>query len=206
MNINLNDEQYTKVGGDFKIFNDGLAGVTENVTLAISRRGKDEKDTLPDYKITFTDESGSTVNTSFYYIKEATQYKTIEQQVKSQGQVLVHLVHAIVDPAYKFPAFGSSKELLDGCIKIIKAGIDAAPKAKYRIFTNYGSTKSPKTFLQPRSWVPFIENASVSIENSRLEVSKIDQMSRLAPDEKPASGNATSAGHAGTTPNDEDWD
>jgi len=202
--INLNDESFDQVGGNSKIFNNGLAGITEDVTVSLSKRKPDEKETLPDYKVIFTDTSGATVNTSFYYIKEATQYKTVDQQIISQGKVLKHLIHAVVGKDAKFPSFNSPKEMLDGCMKLLREGVSAAPGNKFRIFTNYGTTGSPKKYLQPRSWVPFIEHMDVPGADSRLSVGDLDQMARLAPDEK-STGTPSGAASPNATPSGDDW-
>ena len=92
--------------------------------------------------------------------------------------------------------------MLDGVMGELRKGL---PKAgKFRIFANYGTTEYPKGFIQPRSWVPFLESMSVKEEETRLKVGNIDQMSRKEADNvntgKP-SGSAASSDDG----DDEDW-
>ncbi len=186
--INLNDDSFdSKEGGP--IFNTGIAGLTENVTISLTKKKAEDKDKSPDYKIVYTDESGASVNTGLYYVTEDTQYKTIQEQIKAQGKVLKHLLHAVISPSFQFPPFSNAKEMLDGCMKALREG--AKPGDKFRIFTNYGTTTSPKSFLQPRSWVPFIQ--PMGSTEDKLYVGTLDQMSRIAPDAKPGAGSAPTA-------------
>lgn len=203
--INLNDSQYdAKVA---KIFNEGLAGITENVTISVKRKTAEDKDKAPDYKLVIKDEGGSEIAHPFYFITEATQYKSIEDQIKAQGMFLKHLLHSIINPAAQIPQFSTATDMLNGCMKLIHDHIKANPTQKFRIFTNYGSVKAPKQYIQLRSWVPCIEKMNVT--ESVLATSNFDQMSRLeanAPTsaasgfDAPISGDATVA--SGDTNND----
>jgi len=197
--INLNDEGFDQKQTTFKPFNAGIAGLVENVTMSMSKKKKEEHEKAPDYKIVFTDEDGAICNTSLYYITEDTQYATKDQQVVKQGKILKHLLHAVISPTFKFPAFETEKAMLDGCMKALKDS--ATPGVKYRIFTNFGVKSSPKQFAQPRSWVPFIE--TMDVVESRLTLSDLDAMERLAPDND---GPKKTKGAASAEVADEDWD
>lgn len=177
--INLNDSAFDAKQGA-AIFNDGIAGVVENVTLSVTKRKPEDKENSPEYKLTFTDSKGGACNTSFWYIDKATQYQTVEDQVKKQGTVLKHVVHAIYGSDYQLPSFNTAKEMLDGCMKLIREGLAAG--LKFRIFANYGSTQSVKSYIQPRSWVPFMEPMSVDIADTRLKPGNIDAMARVEKD------------------------
>lgn len=177
--INLNDSAFDAKQGA-AIFNDGIAGVVEDVTLSVTKRKPEDKENSPEYKLTFTDSKGGACNTSFWYIDKATQYQTVEDQVKKQGTVLKHVVHAIYGSDYQLPSFNTAKEMLDGCMKLIREGLAAG--LKFRIFANYGSTQSVKSYIQPRSWVPFMEPMSVDIANTRLKPGNIDAMARVEKD------------------------
>jgi hypothetical protein len=180
MNFNLNDASFDAKEG-VAIFNDGVAGIVENVTLSVSKKTAEDKENAPDYKLTFTDSSGATCNTSFWYVKEATAYATVEEQIKKQGTILKHIIHAIYGADYQIPVNATTaQQLLDQSMKIIREGL--ASGLKFRMFANYGSTQSIKKYIQPRSWVPFLEPMTVAIENTRLEVGKIDAMVRLEAD------------------------
>lgn len=180
MSINLNDESFDKVGGDLKIFNDGTAGVVENVKFSVKKKTPEDKPKSPEYKITFTDSKGGYTQSSFWFIEEATTYKTIEEQVMAQGKVLKHLVHAVYGKEYVFPSFDNSVQMLSGCMKLLKEA--EATAGEFRVFANYGTTSSIKGYIQVRSWVPFIEKMSVPIAETRLTVGTLDQMVRLAAD------------------------
>lgn len=177
--INLNDSAFDAKAG-VAIFNDGKAGVVENVLLTVNKKKPEDKQGSPEYKLTFTDEAGATCNSSFWYVEQATAYATVEDQIKKQGTVMKHILHAIYGADYQLPNFQSAKEMLDGCMKLVREG--AAAGHKFRMFANYGSTQSVKNYIQPRSWVPFVEPMSVAAADSRLKVSNIDAMARLDKD------------------------
>ena len=188
--INLNDSAFDAKAG-VAIFNDGKAGVVENVTLTVNKRKPEDKQGSPEYKLTFTDESGATCNSSFWYVEQATAYATVEEQIKKQGTILKHVLHAIYGGDFQLPNFQSAKEMLDGCMKLVREG--SAAGHKFRMFANYGSTQSVKNYIQPRSWVPFVEPMSVDAVNSRLKISNIDAMARLDKDNVTTSSPSASA-------------
>jgi len=194
--FNLNDSAFDAKEGA-AIFNNGKAGIAENITVSISKKKPEDKPNSPDYKVTFTDENGGSCNTSFWYIDKATEYASVEEQAQKQGKVLKHIIHAIYGPNYQFTSgFDSTRALLDGCMKIIRDGLASGPK--FRVFANYGSTQSVKQYIQPRSWVPFMEPMSVDISETRLKVGNIDAMDRIEKDDfsstPAASGNTLTAG------------
>jgi len=82
--------------------------------------------------------------------------------------------------SYAFPNFSSARELLDGCMKIIRDGL--ASGVKFRVFANYGTKTSIKKYIQPRSWVPFLEPMSVAIADTRLKAGDLDAMNRIQED------------------------
>ena len=185
---NLNDASFDAKPGTI-IFNNGDAGVVNNVTVTIAKKTAEDKPTSPDYKLVFTDENGGTCNTSFYYITEATSWATIDELVKKQGTVLKHVLHAIYGNSYVIPGtFSTAKELLDGCMKLVRDGL--ASGAKFRVFANYGSTQKVSNYIQPRNWVPFMESMSVDAKESRLVAGKIDAMARLEKTEISGPANA----------------
>lgn len=188
--INLNDSAFDAKQGT-AIFNDGVAGVVDNVAISVNKRKPEDKENSPEYKLTFTDSKGAACNNSFWYVDKATQYQTVEDQVKKQGTVLKHILHAIYGSDYQLPSFNTAKEMLDGCMKLIREGL--ASGLKFRIFANYGSTQSVKNYIQPRSWVPFMEPMSVSISETRLKVGNIDAMARVEKDNVAPTNNTAMA-------------
>jgi hypothetical protein len=196
MSINLNDDSFDAKKGA-AIFNGGRAGVVENVTISIEKRKADDKPAAPEYKVVFTDESGATCNTSFWYITEDTKHDTVDEQITKKGKIFKHLVHAMYGADYKLPNFENAKDMLDGIMKLLREGSVTA--GKFRVFVNYGAKISPKSFIQPRSWVPFMESMNVDIESTRLVMGDIDHMERLQPD-------TVGTTDASTTGADDDWD
>ncbi len=195
--INLNDDSFDG-GSNVSIFNNGTAGIVNNVKLSLKRKTAEDKENAPDYKLIYNDGIGE-VNSAFWYVKEATDYATVDEQIQKQGKVLKHLVHAIYGHDFEFPNFPNPTAMLDGVMKLLKEG---AGQNMYRVFTNYGSTMGVKQYIQVRSWVPFIEPMSVPLEDTRLKVGNIDAMERLTEDTEVFSGN----GVASTTVSDgDDW-
>lgn len=195
--INLNDESFDSKQGTL-IFNNGTPGLVENVIISVDKKKGDDKPKSPDYKLAFTDEKGGVANMPFWFITEATQYKTVEELVKGQGKAMKHILHAMLGEATQLPSFNNAEEMLNGCMKMIheacKSGI------KYKVYTNYGTPDYPKSFIQVRPWVPFMQSMISELET--LKASTIENMVRLASDKD------TSDIPAGSTPAPagDDWD
>lgn len=177
--INLNDASFDGKEGTV-IFNDGKAGLVENITMTVSKKKPEDKEGSPDYKLAFSDANGGTCNTSFWYVTNDTQYSTISEQIQKQGKIMKHVLHAIYGSTFEIPQFQNAQQMLDGCMKLIREGLQGG--MRFRIFANYGSTQSVKNYIQPRSWVPFVESATVALENTRLKPSNIDAMAKLSQD------------------------
>jgi len=71
--FNLNDSSFDAKEAAV-IFNNGEAGIAENVTLTVNKKKPEDKEGSPDYKLTFTDENGGSCNSSFWYVEKATDY------------------------------------------------------------------------------------------------------------------------------------
>lgn len=197
--IDLNSEDYNQKEGK-AIFNEGNAGIVDNVRVSLVRRKPEDKETAPDYKVVFTDEKGAECNTSFWYVEKPTTYDTVEKLIQKQGKVLKHLAHAILGDNFKFPPFANAKEMLDGIMKSLNGGL--AKAGTFRIFANYGTKDYPKSFIQPRSWVPFMESSTVALDATRLKPGNIDQMTRKEEDKVDV---GTDAGNASTDDDGDDW-
>jgi hypothetical protein len=198
MSINLNDSSFD--GGTTIIFNGGEAGIVENVKVSVEKKKPEDKENSPEYRLVFTDEKGGTCNTSFWYVDKATDYNSVEELIMKQGKALKHIIHAIYGASFNIPPVETAKQMLDACMKIIREGLATAPN--FRMFANYGTNSSPKQYIQPRSWVPFMEPMTVSLEESRLEPGNLDCLVRLTP-----SNNGVKAETAKVaTASDDDWD
>lgn len=204
--INLNDASFDAAEGK-AIFNNGVAGVAENVTVTIAKRKPEDKVGSPEYKLVFTDADGGSCNTSFWYVEKDTDYATIQEQIQKQGKVLKHVIHAIYGDNYQFPSsFNSAKELLDGCMLLIRTGL--ATGGQFRVFANYGSTQGVKKYIQPRSWVPFMEPMTVALADTRLKAGNIDAMERIQEDSFVTQGSAgasSGAAQAQDLVSGDDW-
>ena len=201
MNIDLNDEQFNAKEGK-AIFNKGNAGVVSNVMISVSKKKPEDKENAPDYKLTFTDETNASTDMGFYTVKGDVTFKTgnvltKEEQVKKQGTVMKHVIHAIYGDGYTIPP-ATIDTLLDVCMKTIREGLGSG--LKFRVFANYGTPDYPKTFIQVRPWVPFMESMTVAESDTRLISGKTDNLVRLAQDNV---GTSPAAAAANLT---DDWD
>lgn len=179
MSINLNEDSFNAKEG-VAIFNSGTAGIAENVTLSIQKKGADDKDGSPEYKVIFTDESDASCNTAFWYITEATIYATVDEQITKKGKIFKHLLHAMYGADFEIPSFKDAKDMLDSTMKLLREGSTTA--GKFRVFTNYGTKEHSKKYIQPRSWVPFVESMEVADTDTRLKAGDLDAMTRLQED------------------------
>ena len=176
---NLNDDGFNAKQG-VTIFNDGNAGLVNDVKMSVYKKTNEDKENAPDYKVTFTDSSGGEVSSSYWYATKDTQYSTIEEQARKQGKSMKHIIHAVYGASFEIPFIAKSpKELLDMSMKCIKDGLSSSP-SKFRIFATYGTLNSVKNYIQPRSWVPFVESMNTSEDATRLKLAPtIDAMARV---------------------------
>lgn len=174
----LNDNGFDAKQG-VTIFNDGNAGLVNDVKMSVYKKTKEDKPNAPDYKIIFADKNGGECSTSYWYVTQDTQYSTIDEQVKKQGKSMKHIIHAVygADHQIAFKA-SNAKELLDHAMKYIKDGL--ANAGKFRIFATYGTLNATKKYIQPRSWVPFVESMSVDETSTRLKLAPtVDAIARI---------------------------
>lgn len=187
MNIDLNSEEYDASSGGASIFNGGNAGVVNNVTVTVEKKGADDSENAPDYKIIFTDANGANVNRGFWYISGPTQYDSVEKQVGKLAKVMKHVLHVALGPDAKLPVISganeteAAKNLLDQSMKLLRESL--GNMGQVRVYANYGTPEYPKQFIQVRPWVPFMESMTVTEENTRLTASNIEQMTRITEDE-----------------------
>ena len=180
---NLNDNGFDAKQG-VTIFNGGVAGLVNDVKMSVYKKKPEDKENAPDYKITFTDSDGGECSSSYWYVTKATQYSTEDEQVRKQGISMKHVIHAIYGSAFDIPVNATNpKDFLDQSMKCIKDGF-AANQGKYRIFATYGTLNSTKQYIQPRSWVPFVESMSIDEISTRLKLAPtIDAIVRVEKDQ-----------------------
>lgn len=173
--INLNDEVFESTGG-VQIFNDGEAGLVQDVEISVEKRGADEPDTYPNYKLIATDKNGATVNRGFYYFTP-NDSDSEERQKERQNQEIsriVSIARAVMGSDYKLPEVSSIKEAYDTVFKLVR---DNAGSKKFNVFVTYGTVSRPSEYLGFR-YFNFIEPAG----ESKLRKGNSDQMERLQAD------------------------
>lgn len=169
-----------KEGNGVLIFNGGVAGKVEGVTISINKKGidyQDEGKNKPDYQIVYTDSKGASTNDGVYVLNEKThnaQYSTFEKAVEKQWNKFA----AIITAAGGDPTIQAStpQEMLDKMASLLKSSV---VDKSFNVFTNYGTKQSPKKYLQIRSWSPFVESADTNEEDSKLKASNLDQIERI---------------------------
>lgn len=161
------------------IFNDGIGGVVDNVSLTCEDKKQDDKDNAPDLKVIFTDAKGGKVNFGLWHLNPNSE--NIDKDIKNLGMKAKHIFHAIFGPAYTIPPFKDDVDLING----LKAAINANPTLRYRVVTNYGTQERPKDYLQVKAFVPFMESMSTPKEDSKLFNGKNDLLRKVTPDATP---------------------
>jgi len=189
MKFNLNDNSLTSGGS--KVFNNGIAGLTKNVSVSVSRKTAEEQDTAPDYKVLITDDSGAQINQGFYYPTTNPQLTDDENQKKAGyliGRIL-SVSNAVVPEGYEYPDVNgkSPKEIVDLLFKTIKENADGQ---KVNVFTTYGRKTQPSQYMGLR-FFDFIERAT---DNSRLRAKGDDMLERLVEDAPANSGESKTSG------------
>jgi len=148
--INLNkSDDFVK---EFKIFNDGNAGVVENVRVRIDKKSTKDHDKSPDYKLVATDDKGE-INEGFYY-----QEPDAEGNTKGfdnyQAQKLIQLAKGVLGKDINFPVFNSPRETLDGVMKMVAP---ALMNKLFRVAACYGTTRRKTAFLGFKPFGSFIQ-------------------------------------------------
>lgn len=171
--INLNENSFDSTS--VSIFNNGVAGVVDNVKLSKIERKTDPNSNNPDYKLIFVDSNNAEINMAFWYLDQ--NKDTFAKDLTKQGKMLKHLVSCYHGENFNFPTFNTPKELLDTCMNLI---MQKALTTPVRVYATYGTTQYPKKYIQIRNYVPFIEPMNVAA--SRLSSNSIDQMTRIEED------------------------
>lgn len=152
-------------GDDFKsqsvaIFNNGVAGKVDNVSIKVDRKKADDADNAPDYKIIYSDAIGS-VNMGIYYPTS----ESTEQQIKLTVGKALAIARAVMGEDFVFPDVSSAKEAIDVCMKLVNKVQDTA---KVNIFVTYGTQGNPKGYLGIYKNFDFIEKAGTSVSKLKL--------------------------------------
>lgn len=161
--IDLNGEEFKSQ--NVLIFNNGVAGRAENVSINVERKGPEGQDNAPEYKVIFTDDLGASINMGIYYPTPNSQFDDAKNESLARlnvGKVL-SIAKSVLGNDYVFPAVSGSKEAIDVILKLTKDNCDGK---KVNIFPTYGTKGSPKKYLGIYKNFDFIEAARTT--NSRL--------------------------------------
>lgn len=177
--FNLND---ASLGEGITIFNNGNPGKVKNVTMSVTKKESGDHEQAPDYKLIFTETSGASVNTGFYYFVPKSDKSDVEN-LKSEGYLISRLLsaaRAVVPMDFVFPEVANSKEAIDSLCKIIK---EHGPNKKVNVYVTYGTKERPnnKGYLGVR-YFDFVESADTPDEKSRLRAHPRDLMEKILPD------------------------
>ena len=191
-------------GSEFKsqtvaIFNNGVAGKVENVNISVEKKRSDEADNAPDFKIFFTDNTGS-INMGLYYPTE----QSTDSQAKTLVSKALAIARAVMGEDYVFDAVSTAKEAIDLCMKLVAKNFE---DAKVNIFVTYGTISKPKSYLGVYKTFDFIEKSGTT--PSKLRTTRNpkkpefdDLMERLEAD-TPKTGNPEF--NQATVEEEEDW-
>lgn len=198
MNFDLNTMNVN--AGGTSIFNNGVPGKVENVSIAVKRREESGPLSYADYTLVITDANGSSLNNLFSYFKNNDNYDQAKNQA-NQGYLLsriLSIAHAIMPKDYVYPDVSGKtcNEIVDILFKLIH---DNTEGKKVNVFVTYGTKTKPSQFLGLR-FFNFIE--SPENPKSRLSATGLDMMERLVAD---APTNVTGGGTAGSTPTSAGW-
>jgi hypothetical protein len=172
--INLNDSSYDS--NTVQIFNNGKAGIVENVKLDRIEKKTDDGNG-PDYKLFFKDSAGNEINLGFWYLNSSKD--TFQKDLEKQGKSIKHLLHCFYDSNFQFPIFENTQQLLDKTMQLL---LQKSNTTTLRVYCTYGTTQYPKKYIQLRSYVPFIENQTIPLSETRLRSNSIDQLSKIEED------------------------
>jgi len=192
--FNLNDKNF---GGGATVFNNGVAGKIENVTLDVNKREMSDPDNSPDYKVVFTDVAGGQINTGFYYHKDNALYdekRNRDLEGWTVGRVL-SIANAVVEENFLYEEFSEetpSKKIIDYLFKVIK---DNCGGKTVNLYTNYGTKAKPSQYLSTR-YFNFIEKTGTPENASKLKFSPNDNLDKLTPDAPASTGGTTATAKA----------
>ncbi len=177
--INLNSEEFDGGGA---IFNNGIAGVVENVKVSIERKQADQADNFPDYRLKFLDSGGGTLDKVFYYADES--HINFSKRLKGLGTELKHIWGVLVGKDTPIPEFSGHKEMLDTMMSSFNDAVKEAPDNLYRTVVTYGSKDYPQKYLRIPFFPPYFESMLVKPEESRIAVPRNSRMIPFVEDAK----------------------
>lgn len=167
--IDLNDSRYDEK--TVKIFNGGEAGVVKNCDVRIEKRKENDKETMPLYRMIFTDETQAEINDGLFDNFDNMSEKALDFFVRK----MKHLAKTFNTELPK--EVSSYKELLDitmhNCHK-------NASKINLNIAVCYGTKDRPRRFLEVDGFwgIQNAENAVPLLSKNALTVRPLDDESK----------------------------
>ena len=180
----FNDEDLAKAE-ERQVFNGGKAGRVKGVKCYIEEDGVEYQNSnpqAPKFRVIFEDAQGQKTNRACFDIKAEdypNQYgKTYDESMKKEWAFLNKLVEHT--GGTKVFNFSDDTDLFKQCKAAMGTGL-------LNVFANYGSKRSPKSFIEVRKWMPAVEAADTPDADTKLTPSGADQLSEITPD-KPDEG------------------
>lgn len=174
--INLNDEQFQD--NQKVIFNGGNSGVVTGCSAVVGKKGKDDPDNMPDYRIVFVDENGGEINKGYYYPKDTASSAALNFLVKEM-KALVTLFRGT-----PLAEADSYKEIIDYTMKQCK---ENESDQKFNVAVAYGTVDYPNKYLQINAYW-HIKNVE---DNGMPVLGANDLVNQPKPDADPSSGPST---------------
>jgi hypothetical protein len=164
--VNLNEDRFNDVR---KIFNNGAAGVVQNLQVRVDAKGPEDHPQAPPFNLVFIDPDGGEISQPVFYLGDPTGDKKIDEQREVwAGSALRHMWHAIFGADTDLPEFDSMKQAVDIVMQRIQAHLEENPDLRFATVVNYGSEKKPQRFLTVKRFPPFIEPTGLPANESRL--------------------------------------
>lgn len=177
MNLDLNNEKEFDTAP--KVFNGGEAGEAKG-EIYVKKKGDDDHPNSPDYKLFVKDDKGE-INQGFYYPtrREGSTDAAFKSYITREvGRVLSIARAATADiEGFVFPEVDGAKEAFDTLFKIIAK---ESKGKKFRVYTNYGTSFRPSSWLQLR-YFDFIKPES---DTSAFRANNDDLLARVVPDKE----------------------
>jgi hypothetical protein len=179
--INLNSSEFDS--NQVVVFNNGKAGVVENVKVSIEKGEEGKPVNYPDYHLKFTDPNGGIITKGFYYLSE--EDTNFSKRLVGMGSELKHVWGVLVGDV-PIPEFTSHTEMLDTMMLEFRKAVSENPDDLFRTIVNYGSLDYPQEYLRVAFFPPYLESMEVTSDSSRLRLAKNARMTPFSPDKRDA--------------------
>lgn len=179
--FNLNNKEEFNTGSS--IFNNGIAGVVENVEIRVEKKTSEDHENAPDYKLFVKDDKGE-INGGFYIPSQDSSKSEEENNKVAKREVgrIVGIARAVMGEEYSLPEVQTAKEAYDKLFLLVKENSEGK---KFNVFVTYGYTARPSKYLGLR-YFDFIEEGG---KPSKLATKASDVLERIDPDKTSKASN-----------------